>query len=112
MRLCGNNLSSCKCAPGVSVSTTPLIVEQANVMHVFEFREVPEPMIFMEYYLDGNMADALMVKLRSFQVIITDFGLSKVVPNVARLRASCGTLQYAVPEVFPVQSRLFVLRCY
>lgn len=118
-------------------STTPLIVEQANVMQVFEFLETPEPMIVMEYYPDGNMVDALvvdderrisatgqildglnhlhakglahrdlkpenfLVKLKPFQVVIADFGLSKVVPDTSLLKTFCGTLKYAAPEVFP-----------
>lgn len=45
----------------MSGSTTPLIVKQANVMQVFEFREAPEPMIVMEYYPNGNMVDALIL---------------------------------------------------
>jgi len=106
-------------------------------MQVFEFREVPEPMIIMEYYQDKNMVDALitdderhisamgqvldglnhlhakglahrdlkpenfMVRLRPFQVVITDFGLSKVVPDATLLKTFCGSLKYVVPEVFP-----------
>jgi serine/threonine protein kinase len=113
------------------------IIEQANVMQVFEFRDVPEPMIIMEYYPEGNMADAsvvdeerrlsalgqvldglshlhtkglahrdlkpenLLVKLRPFQVVITDFGLSKLLPDATLLKTFCGTLRYAAPEVFP-----------
>jgi len=106
-------------------------------MQVFEFREVPEPMIIMEYYHDRNMVDALivdderrisalgqildglrhlhskglahrdlkpenfMVRLRPFQVVITGFGLSKVVPDATLLKTFCGSLKYVAPEVFP-----------
>ncbi|KAF2817572.1 kinase-like protein, partial [Mytilinidion resinicola] len=42
-----------------------------------------------------------LVKLRPFQVVITDFGLSKVVPDTTLLKTFCGTLKYAAPEVFP-----------
>jgi len=42
-----------------------------------------------------------LVKLIPFQVVITDFGLSKVVPDTTLLKTFCGTLTYAAPEVFP-----------
>ncbi len=43
----------------------------------------------------------ILVKLKPFQVVITDFGLSKVVPDATLLKTFCGTLKYAAPEVFP-----------
>lgn len=122
----------------VSTSTTTLIIEQANVMRVFEFRETPEPMIVMAYYPDGNLADAniadentyvsafgqildglghlhlngvvhrdlkpenfLIRKKPYFTVVITDFGLSKVVTDTTLLITFCGTFKYTAPEVFP-----------
>lgn len=36
-----------------------------------------------------------------FKVIITDFGLAKVVNNTTLLTTFCGTLKYLAPEVFP-----------
>jgi serine/threonine protein kinase len=38
-----------------------LIIEQPNIMRVFEFRETLEPMIVMAYYPDGNLVDAGVV---------------------------------------------------
>jgi len=115
-----------------------LIVEQPNVMQVFEFREIPEPMIIMDYYSAGNMVDAgvvdedryvsalgqildglshlhakgvahrdlkpenfLVEKKPFFKVVITDFGLSKVITNATLLTTFCGTRKYLAPEVFP-----------
>lgn len=42
-----------------------------------------------------------LVKLRPFQVVITNFGLSKVVDDPTLLKTFCGTLKYAAPEMFP-----------
>lgn len=129
---------SCKCAMAVSVATITLILGQANVMQVFEFRETPEPVIFMVYYPDGDIADAnianedvyvsafgqildglshlhanrvvhrnlkpenfLIQKKPHFKVVITDFGLSKVITYTSLLMTFCRTLKYAAPEVFP-----------
>lgn len=36
-----------------------------------------------------------------FRVVITDFGLSKVVIDAGLQKTFCGTLKYAAPEVFP-----------
>ena len=38
-----------------------LIIEQPNVMQVFEFRETPEPIIIMAYYHQGNIVNAGIV---------------------------------------------------
>lgn len=114
-----------------------LIVEQPNVMQVFEFWEKPEPVIIMVYYPDGNIVDAgvindesyvsalgqildglshlhekgvvhrdlkpenFLVEKKPFKIIITDFGLAKVVNNTTLLTTFCGTLKYLAPEVFP-----------
>lgn len=115
-----------------------LIVEQPNVIQVFEFREIPEPRIIMDYYSAGNIVDAgvvdedryvsalgqildglshlhakvvahrdlkpenfLVEKKPFFKVVVTDFGLSKVVTNTTLLTTFCGTLKYLAPEVFP-----------
>ena len=42
-----------------------------------------------------------LVKLKPFRVVITDFGLSNIVPDATLLKTFCGTLKYAAPEVFP-----------
>lgn len=43
----------------------------------------------------------LVEKVPFFKVVITDFGLSKVVTDTTLLRTFCGTLKYLAPEVFP-----------
>ncbi|QPG95328.1 hypothetical protein C2857_000150 [Epichloe festucae Fl1] len=110
----------------------------ANVVQVFEFQEMPEPMIIMAYYPLGNIADVdaiseedyvtalgqvldglshlhnqgvvhrdlkpenlLVEKEPFFKVLITDFGMAKVVNKATLLTTFCGTLKYAAPEVFP-----------
>ncbi|KAL9118861.1 MAG: hypothetical protein Q9187_004583 [Circinaria calcarea] len=43
-----------------------------------------------------------LVEIKPFyKVVITDFGLSKVVTNNTWLTTFCGSLKYAAPEVFP-----------
>lgn len=48
---------SCKCT---------LMIEEHNVMQVFEFRETPEPVIIMDYYPLENMMDAGIVDEKSY----------------------------------------------
>jgi len=43
----------------------------------------------------------LVEKHPLFKVVISDFGLSKVVTDTTLLRTFCGTLKYLAPEVFP-----------
>ncbi|KAK5011186.1 hypothetical protein LTR28_005054, partial [Elasticomyces elasticus] len=103
----------------------------ANVMQVFELRETPEAMIIMAYYPNGNIMDAgivdedkyisalgqildglshihakrhekfLVEQKPFFKVVITDFGLAKLVTNATLLTTFCGSLKYLAPEVFP-----------
>ncbi|GAB0138366.1 hypothetical protein EsDP_00006601 [Epichloe bromicola] len=110
----------------------------ANIVQVFDFHEMPEPMIIMAYYSLGNIADVaaiseddyvtafgqvldglshlhaqgvvhrdlkpenlLVEKEPFFKVVITDFGMAKVVNKTTLLTTFCGTLKYAAPEVFP-----------
>jgi serine/threonine protein kinase len=121
----------------VSILIKTLTIKQPNVIRVIEFREMPEPMIIMDYYNLGNIMEAgvaydqyvtvvgqildglhhlhakgvahrdlkpenfLVEKIPFFKVVITDFGLSKVVTDTTLLRTFCGTLKYLAPEVFP-----------
>lgn len=50
---------------------------------------------------DLKPENLLVQKKPFFKVVITDFGLAKVVPNTTLLKTFCGTLQYLAPEVFP-----------
>lgn len=43
----------------------------------------------------------LVEKFPFFRVVITDFGLSKVVRDATVLKTFCGTLKYLAPEAFP-----------
>ena len=46
--------------------------------------------------------DNVLVELVSrFKVVLSDFGLSKVVTDTTLLQTFCGTLKYLAPEVFP-----------
>lgn len=42
-----------------------------------------------------------LVEVEPLKVVITDFGLAKVVPDTTLLKTFCGTLKYLAPEVFP-----------
>ena len=50
---------------------------------------------------DLKSENLLVEKIPFFKVVITDFGLSKVVTDTTLLRTFCGTLKYLAPEVFP-----------
>ncbi|KAI0426212.1 kinase-like protein [Xylaria sp. FL1042] len=39
-----------------------------------------------------------------FKVVLSDFGLSKVVTETTGLQTFCGTIKYAAPEVFPCRT--------
>ena len=42
-----------------------------------------------------------LVEMEPFKIVITDFGLAKVMPDTTLLKTFCGTLKYLAPEVFP-----------
>ncbi|KAI9748569.1 MAG: hypothetical protein M1835_001759, partial [Candelina submexicana] len=116
----------------VSAAIMLVTIEQPNVMRVTEFWESPDPLIIMDYYEHGNIAEAgvaydqyvtaigqildglvhrdlkpenfLVEKCPFFKVVITDFGLSKAAIDPPVLKTFCGTLMYLAPEVFPGQS--------
>ncbi len=54
---------------------------------------------------DLKSENFLVEKKPLFKVVITDFGLSKVVTNTTLLTTFCGTLKYIAPEVFPGDSK-------
>lgn len=52
----------------------------------------------------GNLKpENFLVKMKPFRVVITDFGLSKIVADFAPYTTFCETLQNAAPDVFPGQ---------
>ena len=59
-----------------------LTVEQPNVIEVFEFLEIPEPMIIMAYYPIGNMVDA---GINDEETHVTAFG--QVLDGLSHLHA-------------------------
>jgi serine/threonine protein kinase len=50
---------------------------------------------------DLKPENILVEKSPFFKIIITDFGLSKVITDTAVLKTFVGTLQYLAPEAFP-----------
>jgi serine/threonine protein kinase len=50
---------------------------------------------------DLKPENILVEKFPFFKVVITDFGLSRVVTDATVLTTFCGTLKYLAPEAFP-----------
>jgi len=50
---------------------------------------------------DLKPENILVKKCPFFKVVISDFGLSKIVTDTTILRTFCGTLKYLAPEAFP-----------
>lgn len=50
---------------------------------------------------DLKPENLLLIKKPFFKIVITDFGLSKVINNETLLTTVCGTLKYIAPEAFP-----------
>ncbi len=61
---------SCKSAMAIFAPSTMLNIKQPNVMRVFEFRESPDPLIIMDYYEHGNIAEADV----AYEQYVTAFG--------------------------------------
>ena len=47
----------------MSALSTRLNIKQPNVMWVFEFWESPDPLIIMDYYEHGNIAEADVARM-------------------------------------------------
>jgi serine/threonine protein kinase len=79
-----------------------LIVEQPNVMQVFEFREKPEPMIIMAYYPDGNIVDAGVDDDERYVS-----ALGQILDGLSRLHAEGVVHRDLKPENFLVEKKPF-----
>lgn len=81
-----------------------LNIEQPNVMRVFEFRETPDPLIIMDYYEHGNIAEADV----AYDQYVTAFG--QILDGLGHLHAKGVAHRDLKPENFLVEKSPFFNR--
>jgi serine/threonine protein kinase len=85
----------------MSAPSTMLNIKQPNVMRVFEFRESPDPLIIMDYYEHGNIAEADV----AYDQYVTAFG--QILDGLSHLHAKGVTHRDLKPENFLVKKSPF-----
>ena len=83
-------------------STVTLIIEQPNVMQVFEFQETPEPMIIMAYYNQKNIVNAGIVNDDRYIS-----ALGQILDGLSHLHAKGMIHRDLKPENFLVETNPF-----
>ncbi len=93
---------SCTCTKAMYASIMTLIIEQRNVVQVFELRETSELMIIMAYYPNGNIVNAGVV---DDDRRVSSFG--QVLDGLAHLHANGVVHRDLKPQNFLVEMKPF-----